>query len=151
MLCNSVFMQCSKIVIYKYRYITNVVRFCRCNGLYFRFIPIPDYNPLILLQWVANGFICPLWVMSAIFNAFCPLWVAYRFKVCDISIFAGCGLLFGLYGWIYAPPPHPQTENAKSGLPFQKFFFEILFFIFAFVIEVFKPVGVVSSFAGFFV
>ena len=82
---------------------------------------------------------CGLWVV--IFSAFCPLWVAYRFEVCNISIFAGCGLLFGLYGWIYAPPPHPQNQNAKSGLPHLKFFLKFYFFIFAFVIEVFKPVG----------
>lgn len=96
------------------------------------------------------GLFVRLWVVVVIFIAFCPLWVAYCVMMCNTSIFAGCGLFFGLYGWIYATPPHPKTENARSGLPFQKFFLKNIFFIFAFVIEVFKPVGVVLSFAGFF-
>lgn len=63
-------------------------------------------------------------------GALCPLWVAYRFEVCNISIFAGCGLLFGLCGWIYAPPPHPKNQNAKSGLPFRKIFSEFFYFFY---------------------
>ena len=95
------------------------------------------------------GLFVRLWVVIVIFNAFCPLWVAYWFVICNISIFAGCGLLFGLYGCIYTPPPHPQTENAKSRLPFQKIFLFFLFFYFCITIHS-QPVGVVSSFAGFF-
>lgn len=48
-----------------------------------------------------------------------------------------------------AYPPHPQTENAKSGLPSQKIFSKKYFFYFCITI-IHQPVGVVSSFAGFF-
>jgi hypothetical protein len=89
--------------------------------------------------------------LAAIFSAFCPLWVAYQSMMCSVSMFAGCGLLFGLYGWIYAPLPHPKTENAKSGLPFQKFFLKFYFFYFCICNRgLHEPVRVVSSFAGFF-
>lgn len=51
---------------------------------------------------------------------------------------------------VYVGGDTPRRPHEEIGLPFRKIFFENIFFIFAFVIEVFKPVGVVSSFAGFF-
>ena len=50
---------------------------------------------------------------------------------------------------VYVGGDTPDGHTKKSGCLSKKFFLKI-FFIFAFVIEVFKPVGVVSSFAGFF-
>jgi hypothetical protein len=55
---------------------------------------------------------------------------------------------FGAGGAAYPPHPTPKTRPRDLGCLSKKFFLN--FFIFAFVIEVFKPVGVVSSFAGFF-
>ena len=96
--------------------------FTGCNLFYYR-------------NGLQMGLFVRLWVIIVIFNAFRPLWVAYRFMMCDISIFAGCGLLFGLYGWIYAPPPHPtpKTSAPKSGCLSKKFFWNFIFLFFQFV------------------
>ena len=77
------------------------------------------------------GFVCPFVGCGLIFSAFCPLRAEYRTIVYQISIFAGCGLLFGLYRGIYAPAPSPYIETRKSGLPqnFVYIFFIIKFFI----------------------
>lgn len=80
------------------------------------------------------GLFVRLWVVIVIFIAFCPLWVAYRFMMCNISIFAFCGLLFGLYRGIYAPAPSPYIETRKSGLP-QNFVY--IFFIIKFFCKIF--------------
>ena len=69
-----------------------------------------------------------------------------------VPALASCALCAS-FGLLYRPQAGaapPFLESAKSGLPSQKIFLKIFFYIFAFVIEVFKPVGVVSSFAGFF-
>ena len=47
------------------------------------------------------------------------------------------------------PVPTLYIETRKSGLPFQKFFLKFYFLYFCIAI-IHQPVGVVSSFAGFF-
>lgn len=122
------------------------------NGLYFLFVPVYRVATCLYCRnGLQMGLFVRLWVISAIFNAFCPLWVAYWFTICDISMFAGCRLLFCPLWVQMLMGDVPHYENAKSGLPFQKIFFEILFFYFCICNRgLHEPVGVVSSFAGFF-
>lgn len=67
------------------------------------------------------------------------------------GVSARVGVSFVAGGAAYPPHPTPKTRPRNLGCLLEKFFLKFYFYIFAFVIEVFKPVGVVSSFAGFFV
>ena len=73
----------------------------------------------------------------SIFSAKRTKRAAYRWPFCGWWRFRPCRRFFrGWWGGI-STPPHPQNQTAKSGLPSQNFFKNFIFFIFAFVIEVF--------------
>ncbi len=71
-------------------------------------------------------------------------------RVASGGVSVRVGVSFVAGGAAYPPHPTPKTRTRNLGCLSKNFFWNFIFYIFAFVIEVFKPVGVVSSFAGFF-
>ena len=72
-------------------------------------------------------------------------------SVYDVQYINICGLwVVFLAMWVvYLPLPLPLNREREIWAAFSKIFFEILFFYFCITI-IHQPVGVVSSFAGFF-
>lgn len=86
------------------------------------------------------------WVYLSVYGLLCQYlvhFVRYLSNIGAISVFTAVT-------GVYCTPYPPILKRGDLGCLLEKIFLKNIFFIFAFVIEVFKPVGVVSSFAGFF-
>lgn len=106
-----------------YNDIAMYLRFVRSAWLLLRWCASASaFSPFA--SWCASAMLLGFCTaLAAIFSAFCPLWVAYWSMICDVSIFAGCGLFFWvIWVWVYAPTP-PQNREREIWAAFPKNFF----------------------------
>ena len=115
------------------------------------FAILPPALPRVLFPYIAPLLVllAVFWPCFSIFSAKRTKRAAYRWPRGGWWRFRPCRRFFRCWCGGTSTPPPPQTRPRNLGCLLKKFFLKFYFFIFAspFIHE---PVGVVSSFAGFF-